>query len=130
MSVLKYMLGRYWVPGSEWGRENHDNQDDRGAAAAHLGVVKVAGFDVQAQALSAKAASGYVPDTPNLYAKLTGRELLRFVGDLYNLDRGQAARRADELLHMFDLSSAADDTFEFLQSWHAAEDCTGRRPDA
>ena len=76
------------------------------------GIVKVAGFDVQAQALSAKAASGYVPDTPNLYAKLTGRELLRFVGDLYNLDRGQAARRADELLHMFDLSAAADDTFD------------------
>jgi len=38
-------------------------------------------------ALMAKASSGYVPDTPNLYAKLTGRELLRFVGDLYNLDR-------------------------------------------
>jgi len=76
------------------------------------GIVKVAGYDVQTQALSAKAASGYVPDTPNLYAKLTGRELLRFVGDLYNLDRGQAARRADELLHMFDLSAAADDTFD------------------
>src|SRR5512139_3752023 len=76
------------------------------------GIVKVAGYDVQAQALFAKAASGYVPDTPNLYAKLTGRELLRFVGDLYNLDRNQAARRADELLHMFDLSSAAEDTFD------------------
>src|SRR4029453_15086643 len=47
------------------------------------GIVKVAGYDVQTQALSAKAASGYVPDTPNLYAKLTGRELLHFVGDLY-----------------------------------------------
>ncbi len=51
------------------------------------GTVHVAGFDVQGQPLLAKAASGYVPDTPNLYAKLTGRELLRFVGDLYDLDR-------------------------------------------
>ena len=51
------------------------------------GMVKVAGYDVQAQPILAKASSGYVPDTPNLYAKLTGRELLRFVGDLYNLDR-------------------------------------------
>src|SRR5690348_3458830 len=42
------------------------------------GVVKVAGHDVQTEPLLAKAASGYVPDTPNLYAKLTGRELLRF----------------------------------------------------
>src|SRR5215216_8153884 len=76
------------------------------------GAVKVAGYDVQKQSLFAKAASGYVPDTPNLYAKLTGRELLQFVGDLYNLDRSQAARRIDELLRMFDLSGAADDTFD------------------
>jgi ABC-2 type transport system ATP-binding protein len=76
------------------------------------GVVKVAGYDVQTQPLLAKAASGYVPDTPNLYAKLTGRELLRFVGDLYDLDRKQAAQRSDELLRMFDLTAAADDTVD------------------
>ena len=76
------------------------------------GTVKVAGYDVQTQPLFAKAASGYVPDTPNLYAKLTGRELLNFVGDLYSLDRNQVAHRIDELLRMFDLSSAADDTFD------------------
>src|SRR5512133_440349 len=57
------------------------------------GAVKVAGYDVQTQPLLAKSASGYVPDTPNLYAKLSGRELLRFVGDLYSLDRPQTARR-------------------------------------
>ncbi len=76
------------------------------------GTVKVGGYDVQAQPLQAKAASGYVPDTPNLYAKLSGRELLRFVGDLYNLDRGQVARRADELLRILDLTAAADDTID------------------
>jgi ABC-2 type transport system ATP-binding protein len=76
------------------------------------GSVKVAGFDIQGQPLQAKAASGYVPDTPNLYAKLSGRELLRFVGDLYNLDRQQVAHRIDELLRMFDLTVAADDTID------------------
>jgi ABC-2 type transport system ATP-binding protein len=76
------------------------------------GSVKVAGFDIQAQPREAKAASGYVPDTPNLYAKLSGRELLRFVGDLYNLDRQQAAQRADELLQLLDLTAAADDTID------------------
>jgi ABC-2 type transport system ATP-binding protein len=76
------------------------------------GEVRVAGYDVQAQPLPAKAASGYVPDTPNLYAKLTGRELLRFVGDLYDLDRRQAAQRAEELLRILDLSAAADDTVD------------------
>lgn len=76
------------------------------------GSVKVAGFDVQTQSIQAKAASGYVPDTPNLYAKLSGRELLRFVGDLYSLERGQVARRIDELLKTFELTAAADDTID------------------
>ncbi len=76
------------------------------------GTVKVAGYDSQSQGLDAKAASGYVPDTPNLYAKLTGRELLRFVGDLYDVDRAQATHRIDELLRMFDLADAADETLD------------------
>ncbi len=76
------------------------------------GTVKVAGYDVQKQSMLAKASSGYVPDTPNLYAKLSGRELLRFVGDLYSMDRGQVARRIDELLRMFDLTNAAEDTVD------------------
>lgn len=76
------------------------------------GTIKVAGYDVQTQPLLAKACSGYVPDTPNLYAKLTGRELLRFVADLYDLDRKMVARRIEELLRTFDLTSAADDTLD------------------
>jgi len=76
------------------------------------GAVKVAGYDVQTQSMLAKASCGYVPDTPNLYAKLTGRELLRFVSDLYSLDRNHVARRIDELLRMFDLTAAADDTVD------------------
>jgi ABC-2 type transport system ATP-binding protein len=76
------------------------------------GIVKVAGYDVQMQPLLAKAASGYVPDTPNLYPKLSGRELLRFVGDLYELDPQQVERRIDELLILFDLNQAGDDPID------------------
>ena len=76
------------------------------------GTVKVAGYNVQTQAIQAKAACGYVPDTPNLYPKLTGRELLRFVGDLYEMDRSQVERRIEELLRLFDLEQAGDDTID------------------
>lgn len=76
------------------------------------GSIKVAGYDIQTQSMLAKASAGYVPDTPNLYAKLTGSELLRFVGDLYSMDRGQVAHRIDELLRMFDLSAVGDETVD------------------
>jgi ABC-2 type transport system ATP-binding protein len=76
------------------------------------GTAKVAGFDVQAEPLQAKAACGYVPDTPNLYAKLSGRELLRFVGDLYEIPRATVDERGAELLRLFDLSDAQDDLID------------------
>src|SRR3990172_11823644 len=71
------------------------------------GRVSVAGWDIQRHPLQAKAASGYVPDEPTLYPKLTGRELLRFVGDLYRVDRAQVDRRIEELLRLFHLPSPA-----------------------
>jgi ABC-2 type transport system ATP-binding protein len=74
------------------------------------GSIKVAGYDVVRQPIEAKSCCGYVPDTPNLYPKLTGRELLHFVGDLYSLERSLTARRSEELLNLFGLADAADET--------------------
>ena len=47
------------------------------------GSVLVNGVDVVAEPVRAKTVLGYVPDRPYLYEKLTGRELLHFVVDLY-----------------------------------------------
>jgi ABC-2 type transport system ATP-binding protein len=76
------------------------------------GTARVGGYDVQVEPLRAKAVTGYVPDEPNLYAKLSGRELLQFVGDLYNLDRTRVERRTEELFRLFELTQAADDTID------------------
>ena len=72
------------------------------------GTVTVAGYDMQKQPLQAKFSSGFVPDTPNLYPKLTARELLRFVGDLYCLDPRQINYRIEELLDLFNLAEIGD----------------------
>jgi ABC-2 type transport system ATP-binding protein len=76
------------------------------------GMIKIAGHDVQAQPLLTKAATGFVPDTPNLYPKLSGRELFRFVGDLYGLDRRLVEQRGEELLRLFELDQAGDDPLD------------------
>jgi len=76
------------------------------------GTIHVGDYDVQTRPQQAKAITGYVPDTPNLYPKLTGRELLRFVGDLYGLKKQQVERRIEELLRLFDLTQAGDDTID------------------
>jgi len=76
------------------------------------GVVKVAGYDMQNQPLQAKFSSGFVPDTPNLYSKLSARELLRFVGDLYSMDAHRINHRIEELLRLFSLEDVGDDLID------------------
>ncbi len=48
------------------------------------GTVRVVGHDIVKEPLQAKASLGYLPESPFLYERLTGREFLRFVADLYS----------------------------------------------
>lgn len=72
------------------------------------GSVAVRGIDLQADPPAAKRLIGYVPDEPYLYDKLSGREFITFMGQLYGATDNLAAR-TDELLAYFDLRAAADD---------------------
>jgi ABC-2 type transport system ATP-binding protein len=78
------------------------------------GEVKIAGIDIVHDGVSAKRITGYVPDRPYLYEKLTGRELLQFVTNLYGDEWSQREARAVELLRYFDLHDWADARIENL----------------
>jgi ABC-2 type transport system ATP-binding protein len=78
------------------------------------GSVRVAGIDVLTDSARAKSVLGYVPDRPYLYEKLTGRELLHFVADLYRRDWVAAEPRAIELLDYFELGDWVDARIENL----------------
>ena len=78
------------------------------------GSIRVAGVDVVAEPVRAKSIMGYVPDRPYLYEKLTGRELLHFVTDLYRKDWKECEPRAVDLLRMFDLGDWIDARIENL----------------
>ena len=67
------------------------------------GTARVAGYDVQAQAAEARRRVAYVPDFPFLYDKLTPWEFLRFIAQLFRLDRATAERDATELIARFNL---------------------------
>jgi ABC-2 type transport system ATP-binding protein len=78
------------------------------------GSVRVAGVDVIAEPVRAKAIMGFIPDRPYLYEKLTGRELLHFVADLYRKDWRECEPRAVELLRYFGLGDWIDARIENL----------------
>jgi ABC-2 type transport system ATP-binding protein len=67
------------------------------------GLVRIAGIDVASDDTRTKSILGYVPDRPYLYEKLTGRELLEFVVNLYGREWRDCELRANELLRYFDI---------------------------
>jgi ABC-2 type transport system ATP-binding protein len=85
-----------------------------GLSLPTTGAVVVNGIDVLADPVRAKSVMGYVPDRPYLYEKLTGRELLHFVADLYRKDWRECEPRAVELLRWFGLGDWLDARIENL----------------
>ncbi len=76
------------------------------------GVVRLEGFDVVDAPREARRCMSYVPDQPYLYDKLTGREMLRFIADMYALDRPLALDRIEREVSRFELSEFVDDLTE------------------
>jgi ABC-2 type transport system ATP-binding protein len=81
-----------------------------GLLAPTSGVVRVGGHAASRQ--EARQLLAYVPDQPYLYEKLTGREFLRFVVEMYGLDHKYAERRIAELIETFEMSDYVDELCE------------------
>lgn len=77
-----------------------------------LGMVRVGGYDIRQQPIEAKRIIGFIPDRPFIYQKLTGREFLRFVAGLYELDSRVYKERIERLLDMFELIEWGDELIE------------------
>ena len=66
------------------------------------------GLDVVRDGLKARALMSYVPDEPYLYEKLTAREFLRLIGDLYGLPREKTEARIASVSATFELAEYID----------------------
>lgn len=75
------------------------------------GRVLINGIDMWKEPEKAKAIIGFVPDRPFLYGKLTGREFLRFICDLYGV-RENSEVKISQMLELFDLTDWADELIE------------------
>ena len=76
------------------------------------GRIIIDGMDLAANPSEVKMTSGFIPDRPYIYEKLTGKEFLRFTGGLYGLDHDVLDNRISELLELFELSHWSDELVE------------------
>ena len=75
-----------------------------GLLAPSSGRMRLLGLDFETNALEVKRQIGVVPEGLGLLDRLTGAEYLRFVAQMYGLDRRTAAQRAGELLEFMQLA--------------------------
>ncbi|HEX6134311.1 MAG TPA: ABC transporter ATP-binding protein [Longimicrobiales bacterium] len=70
------------------------------------GTIRIAGHDLLAEPLKAKAALAFIPDEPQLFPHLTVAEHLRFIGRIYGV--ADAGLRGAGLLEELELADRRD----------------------
>ncbi len=76
------------------------------------GTIEIGGYDVVKQSREASLRSGYVPDEPYLYDKLSGREFLQFVAEMYGMPHDIASESIDKQINDFGLGGFVDQLAE------------------
>ncbi|MBD3233144.1 MAG: ATP-binding cassette domain-containing protein [candidate division Zixibacteria bacterium] len=72
------------------------------------GSVEIAGYNMQQDAIKARRHIGYVPDSPYVYEKLTGREYLKFVGEIFGMKSNDIGKAIDKYAIDFNMKSYLD----------------------
>jgi ABC-2 type transport system ATP-binding protein len=72
------------------------------------GEIRIFGLDLEKNSVEVKRRIGVVPEGLALFERLTGSQLLSFVGRMYGLDRATSAQRTAELLEFMGLTDSAD----------------------
>jgi ABC-2 type transport system ATP-binding protein len=76
------------------------------------GTIRLCGHDVAASDGAANRLLGYVPDVPYLYDKLTGREFLQFIAEMYGMVEPATSQKIHEQIALFELGDFVDDLTE------------------
>lgn len=72
------------------------------------GSIQVCGYDVEKQSVLAKKQIGFVPDHYALYEKLTGREYVNYIADLYGVEKDVRDERIKYYVNLFELNESFD----------------------
>lgn len=72
------------------------------------GKIEICGVDLAKEPLRAKQNIGYVSDNHAVFERLTGREYVNHIANLYNVPVDQMEAKSEELVKLFKLENAFD----------------------
>jgi ABC-2 type transport system ATP-binding protein len=73
------------------------------------GKIEINGIDISKEPVRAKEQFGYVPDSPDMFLRLSGMEYLNFMADVYGVSKEERLLRIKEISKRFEMELALGD---------------------
>ena len=83
-----------------------------GIIAPTKGDITINNININKEPVKAKEQFGYVPDSPDMFLRLTGIEYLNFMADIYGVSNEDRKIRIEEIAEKFQMSSAIGDKIQ------------------
>ncbi|CUU46830.1 MULTISPECIES: ABC transporter ATP-binding protein [Clostridium] len=80
-----------------------------GIIAPTSGKIEINGIDISKEPVRAKEQFGYVPDSPDMFLRLSGMEYLNFMADVYGVSKEERLSRIREISKRFEMELALGD---------------------
>lgn len=83
-----------------------------GIIAPTNGIIEINNIDISKDSVKAKEQFGYVPDSPDMFLRLTGIEYLNFMADVYGVSKEDRMERIEDLSKRFEMGAAIGDKIQ------------------
>ena len=83
-----------------------------GIISPTVGDISINGISISDEPVEAKEQFGYVPDSPDIFLRLTGLEYLNFIGDIYDVSLEIRAARIRDLAEKFEMELDLNDKIQ------------------
>lgn len=83
-----------------------------GVISQTAGDITINGYNTRLEPVKAKEQFGYVPDSPDMFLRLTGLEYLNFMADVYQVSKKERTERIKELSERFEMEGSLGDKIQ------------------
>lgn len=83
-----------------------------GVISQTAGDITINGHNTRMDPVKAKEQFGYVPDSPDMFLRLTGLEYLNFMADVYQVSKEERTERIKELSERFEMEGSLGDKIQ------------------
>ncbi len=108
-------LSLHIAPGEIYGFIGHNGAGKTTTLKSAAGILRfdsgeiyIDGRSVKTESIACKRDMAYIPDNPDMYSFLTGRQYLNFIADIYGMSANDRAAQIAKYAELFEISNALE----------------------